>query len=341
MRDGTTQKGRTRLAPALAAGLWALIACVPAFALSLDLRAAAVAAGAQVVLGEVAVVRAAAGEEERAAVLGAVTLGQAPLPGRSRVFTRQQITARLRQAGFAPEQVAVTGSETVTVRRPGRQVPREEAERLYRDELARLIGVDAGRVTLSLVNWTEPVVAEGELRLVVSGELAQVTRAVATGTLTGPVDLLVDGEPQVTLRPRATVEVRVPAVVARGGLNRGTIVGPEQVSVVEYDLSRLPDGALRDPAQAWGRQAVRAIPAGTPLRQSDLVRPAVVRRGDRVTLTLDAGGLTLTAQGRALEDGAAGEVIRVENLQSNRPVQGIVRGAGDVLVPLDVRPAGP
>lgn len=313
--------------------------CAPASALSLDLRPAAIATGAQVKLQEVVSFDLGAGEEGQAAELGAVVIGQAPLPGRTRVFSREQILARLRQAGYTPERAAVAGSASVTVQRPGRPVSREEAEELYRAELARVLGVDPGRVVVTLVNWTPPVVAEGRLRLSLLGDVAQVTRAAATGTLTGPVDLSVDGEPQATLRPRAVVTVKVPALVAREALSRGSIVGADQVELVEYELSRLPDGALRDPQQAAGRQAVRTVPAGTPLRRSDLIAPAVVRRGDRVTLTLETGLLSLAVQGLALEDGAAGEVIKVENSQSGRLVEALVRGAGDVLVVLGGSPA--
>ncbi|MDI6869787.1 MAG: flagellar basal body P-ring formation chaperone FlgA [Bacillota bacterium] len=335
--NGRADLGRgVRRLPAAAAGaLMALLAWAPAFALTVDLPAEAVVAGVQVRLGDIAQSRGEAVAEEVAAVV----LGQAPRPGQVRVFTRQQITTRLRQAGFDPEKVVLTGSEGVAVKRPGRLLCREEAERLYREEIARLLGVEAGRVALTLVNWVDPVVPEGDLRLCVLGEVGQIARAAATGTLIGPVDLVVDGEPHATLRPRALVAVKVPAVVAREGLARGSVIQPGQVGVVEIELTRLPDGALRTEEQAVGRQTVRSIPAGAPLRRSDVMVPVVVRRGDRVTVTVEAGGLVLAVPGMALEAGGAGEVIRVQNLQSNRTVSGVVRGPGEVLIALDGGPA--
>lgn len=328
MKAGGVVRGLWVAGAALAALAWA----APASAWTLELARQAVTTGLQVKLGEVARLSGEPDEAGKVRAAGAVALGQAPRPGQVRVFTRQQIALRLRQAGLAPEAVAFAGSGSVAVRRPGRPVGREEAERLYRDEVARLLGVASERVALSLVNWVEPVVAEGEVSLSVLGEVAQTARAVKTGTLTGPVDLRVNGEPEVTLRPRAVVTVRVPAVVTREGIARGSVVQPGQVEVVECELSRLPEGALREVAQADGRQAVRALPAGTPLQQSDLMVPVVVHRGDKVTVTLETGALTLTVQGLALEEGGAGEVIKVQSLQSNRPVAGVVQGPGAVLV---------
>ncbi len=46
--------------------------------------------------------------------------------------------------------------------------------------------------------------------------------------------------------------------------------------------------------------------------------------------------MTLTAQGRALEDGGAGDTVRVVNTQSNTVVQAVVTGANRV----SVLPAG-
>ncbi|HHW13979.1 MAG TPA: hypothetical protein GXX28_03475, partial [Firmicutes bacterium] len=244
----------------------------PALAFTVDLRPEAVVAGNQVRLGEVAVVES--GEASRDGLdARQVVLGQAPQPGEVRIFARRQVELRLWQAGFRPDEVQVIGSETVAVRRPGRPVGREEAEALYRHRLAALLGVAEEKVTVSLVNWVEPVVPEGRLELALLGDVAQVARAAATGVLLGPVDLLVDGEPATTLRPRALVAVKVPAVVARQSLQRGSVIRPGQVELAEYELARLPDGALRTLAEAEGARAVRSVPAGAPLRRSDVAAP--------------------------------------------------------------------
>ena len=47
-------------------------------------------------------------------------------------------------------------------------------------------------------------------------------------------------------------------------------------------------------------------------------------------IVLQAPGMTLTAQGKALEDGGRGEMIRVVNIQSNRTIDATVQAAGQV-----------
>ena len=49
-------------------------------------------------------------------------------------------------------------------------------------------------------------------------------------------------------------------------------------------------------------------------------------------MIVERGALRITARGRALSDAAAGETVRVINLQSNKTVEGLVQPNGDILV---------
>lgn len=58
----------------------------------------------------------------------------------------------------------------------------------------------------------------------------------------------------------------------------------------------------------------------------------VVRRGERVSLIARVGAVVATVDALALRDGAAGEVIRVRNLQNGKELSARVIGAGQVEV---------
>ncbi len=51
-----------------------------------------------------------------------------------------------------------------------------------------------------------------------------------------------------------------------------------------------------------------------------------------VTMTLETGQMQLTAQGRALDNGAAGDVVRIMNTSSNQVIEGVVQGLRTVSV---------
>lgn len=73
---------------------------------------------------------------------------------------------------------------------------------------------------------------------------------------------------------------------------------------------------------------------GDPVRPSDIRAPVVVERDSTVLITLRTANMTLTAQGRAVEDGAQGETIRIVNSQSKKTIEATVAGPGTVVVSL-------
>jgi len=51
-----------------------------------------------------------------------------------------------------------------------------------------------------------------------------------------------------------------------------------------------------------------------------------------VTMVLQTSNMVLSTQGKAVQDGAKGEVIRVQNIESNRIVDATVVGSNQVAV---------
>jgi flagella basal body P-ring formation protein FlgA len=70
------------------------------------------------------------------------------------------------------------------------------------------------------------------------------------------------------------------------------------------------------------------------LRLSDVAMAPTIHRGSMVTLLVQTSNMTLTAQGRALEDAAIGQPIRVVNPMSNKTLTGVVKDPTTVAIPL-------
>ena len=102
-------------------------------------------------------------------------------------------------------------------------------------------------------------------------------------------------------------------------------------------VERLPRSEIgrdivSDGEQAIGLAARTALQPGQPLRMADLMKPELVQRNETVTLVYEVPGVKLTVRGKAAEGGAEGDVISVLNEQSKRTVQGVVVGAGRVVI---------
>lgn len=79
-------------------------------------------------------------------------------------------------------------------------------------------------------------------------------------------------------------------------------------------------GALTDPAAAAGMEARVALYANRPVRAADIGPPAIIERNQILTLVFMRNGLSITAEGRALDRAGAGDVVRVMNLASRSTV---------------------
>lgn len=128
----------------------------------------------------------------------------------------------------------------------------------------------------------------------------------------------------------ADAMVEVPVLVDAIGL--GDVIDEADIEIVELPYGKVPRNAITDPAGLIGMTPKRLLRPGIPLRDGDVAPPVVVKRNTVVVMVFERGGLFLTAKGKALHDGAAGEVIRVENLQSGIVIQGVVQADGHVEV---------
>ena len=122
----------------------------------------------------------------------------------------------------------------------------------------------------------------------------------------------------------------VEAAVLTHPLARG-----EVIRASHFTLERRPKAEFTGEAPAAdviGLAARRPVRAGQPLRNADLMKPELVQRNDNITLIYEAPGMFLTMRGKALESGAQGDTVNVQNVHSKRTVQGTVTAQGRVTV---------
>jgi len=108
----------------------------------------------------------------------------------------------------------------------------------------------------------------------------------------------------------------------------------DRLSAGDFTEDQLPAYRGRDaisPRNAEGMEAVRNMPAGMPLRATDVMSPRLVRRGEPVTIRYVAGPLVISGSGRALVDGGQGDLVRVVT-ESSRTIEALVDGQGAVRI---------
>jgi flagella basal body P-ring formation protein FlgA len=133
-------------------------------------------------------------------------------------------------------------------------------------------------------------------------------------------------------RVSGRIVYQVTIAVPAHGMSIGDVFGPADVAETKLPRERVASDAITNPQLLIGKAARRILRAGETVRAGDIAEPVVVHKGDLVTITLNTAGMQLTAQGKAVEDGAMGASIRVTNTQSSRVIDTVVAGPNQVVV---------
>ena len=122
----------------------------------------------------------------------------------------------------------------------------------------------------------------------------------------------------------------VPVLTRR--LEAGTTIGEADVDWLTVPEERLSGDFITEKSQLIGRELRHDAADNQPLHSRDIIPPRLVTRGGLVIMKIQTPYLLITAQGRALQDGTTGDVVRVTNTQSYRVLEGTVEGPGVIRI---------
>ncbi|MFT4585698.1 MAG: flagella basal body P-ring formation protein FlgA [Gammaproteobacteria bacterium] len=129
-----------------------------------------------------------------------------------------------------------------------------------------------------------------------------------------------------------TVDRLVRVAVALAALPRGRIVTAQDVNYELRSLTAIGQSYFAPNEDLIGQITTRPIMAKSPFTHNMVKAPRLVRRGERIVLSLHTGSVAVRVAGEALSDGTRGQQIRVRNLSSKRIINGTVGDPGVVLV---------
>jgi flagella basal body P-ring formation protein FlgA len=148
--------------------------------------------------------------------------------------------------------------------------------------------------------------------------------ALAGAAMQAPAAGTAGAEAQTSPAPTGTGET----VVAARPIRARSVIGPDDVTTIPG----VTPGALDAPDLAVGMEARTMLGQGRAIAAADLTPPAFVDRNQIVTMVFQRGGLSITAEGRAMARAAEGEAVKVMNLDSRTTVTGVAIAPGTVAV---------
>ena len=143
-----------------------------------------------------------------------------------------------------------------------------------------------------------------------------------------------NGSTAWTLYVPVNVSLYGDVVVAARPLARNHLLTASDLKLARRDLAQLHAGYYSHIDQLVGKQAGRNIALDTAISTLQVKEPLTVKRGQRVKLVATAGGLEVRMAGEAMANGTTGERIKVRNLSSKRIIDGIIKSATTVQVPM-------
>lgn len=132
--------------------------------------------------------------------------------------------------------------------------------------------------------------------------------------------------------PATHAETLGTAVVPTQIIYPGEEIDAKRLQTVEVTNKNLAKGYAQDISEVQGLITTRTLLPGRTIMVGSLRQPYSVKRGDKILLVYDNGGLRITAAGTPLGDGTTGELIQVRNTDTGVILSGTVMPDRSVLV---------
>jgi flagella basal body P-ring formation protein FlgA len=252
-------------------------------------------------------------------------LGTAPGPGGSIVVEAAQLGAIARQ--FGVDWRPASPADRAVLERAGRLLPRDDALKAVK---AALVAAGASPdCEVELPGFTPPMVP---LEASPQALATELDYEAGSGRFSAVLSLTGEGMEPINLRLAGQVDdtIELPVAVAR--LAIATVVHEGDVRLARVHVAMVHSEVLHAIKDVVGLQLRHPIVTGQPFAVADVMHPALVQRGSNVQMQLQSPGISLLAQGVAMEGGATGDRIRVLNPSSHAVVEAEVIGPGQVRV---------
>jgi flagella basal body P-ring formation protein FlgA len=252
-------------------------------------------------------------------------LGASPAPGQRILVQAPQLAAIARD--YNVDWRPVSGAEQTILQRDGTPYAQASAIALLRP---RLIAAGAAPdAAITLAGYEAPMLARNAT---VDADIADVSYDPASTKFSAVLTLTLHDAPPITARLSGQAMHMVDAVELTQPLAEGSVLTPDRVHAI-----RIPAASLRGAAPVSANAVIglalrHTLDAGKPLVMGDLTHPILVARNASVRMVLSAGPIALAAEGTALEEGAMGAHIRVQNPSSHAVVLAEITGSNEVRI---------
>jgi flagella basal body P-ring formation protein FlgA len=292
-------------------------------------RTEAAIRGTEILLADVAEVRV--DDPELLARLLAISFGPRPGFGYSRQLSRNDVLLRLAREGLALDELRVSGADDILVQPLFRTLDAQELLEAA-EPVLRAVVQQGGHDDFEIEAAPRPKAmrfppGRRSFELIPRArDRAQPASAIVD------VGIRIDGEEAQTVPVAFRIRRYYQVLATTRAVRQGEPLGEHNLELRRIESAYGSAHWLTELDSVRGMVAARDLRAAQQLSIGAVVAPAVVARGDQVTLVVAGSRVKVATRAIAQGDGRVGEPILVTNLSSGTAVQATVAGPGVVVI---------
>lgn len=255
-------------------------------------------------------------------------IGQAPPPGEALILRAQSIKQGFSSNHSVPVDTTWGGAGTINVSREGVVISPDRIKEIIA-EFIETNKKDLPKAEIQFIAHSLPLpftIPKGDL----SYEVVPSNPGVLSSSSMSII-FKVDNKVVKNMSVRGKIEALAEIVTASEPLKKGLILRPQHLKMATMNISEIANAALSND-ELVGLQLTRPVAAGVPIGSSMVEALPIIKRGQKVRIVATSGALHLTATGFAHSDGKLDQMIKVQNINSNKTIYGRVAAPGTVEV---------
>ena len=256
-------------------------------------------------------------------------IANAPAPGNTVRFNKRFLNYKVGSETSGHNDIRLTVPSTLEIKRAAQFVNPLQLETIYKDYIKDHAPWPEDKIFFEKINLPAALALPlGEL----SWEVRERHHQHYVGNVAITVSFQVDNIPVRKISLTGKISVSHMVVKAKRRLEKGRLISARDLDLVTEKTIRIREGVIEDLDEAVGKRTVRNIRAGQTLTPRMIEDPPLVEKGNRVLIKAENDVIDITTIGRVLEDGRAGDQVRVVNIRSGKQIFATVRGPGVVQV---------
>ncbi len=250
----------------------------------------------------------------------AILVDVSPSWGTVRKYSANELIKLINEKAQGVEVIVSEPDQQTTLRRKSRSMDSSQILELLKSELLKSPLFDEGELEMELIRpWKPMLVPDGAL------EMRMLTKInYRTSQTSLRFQLMDGGVPFGVFSAAVKISLWKDAWVATRQITRGTLLPEAKLKKQRHNMIKVRQdlwGGNPSDGRFWFQEN---ISPGRLIYDKAVVMKPVVRRGNLAKAIITTGPLLVSTNVKVLEDGAPGEVVRVQNIRTRKEIIGEV-----------------